>query len=59
VNVWIVFTEREWDWQTHKNVHSVHATEESADAVCRKLGRNCSSEEFEVTAPTSKGDDRG
>lgn len=56
MSVWIVFTEREWDWHTHKIVHSVHATEESADALCAKLGRDCSSESFDlVGSPTSSG----
>jgi hypothetical protein len=50
MKVWIVFTEREWDWQTHKTVDSVHATEASADARLSQLGRDCDSEEFEVTA---------
>jgi hypothetical protein len=46
MNVWIVFTDHEWDWQ---KIDSVHATEESADARARTLGRHCSSESFEVT----------
>lgn len=48
MNVWIVFTEREWDWQTHKRVDSVHATEQSADARCRALELASDTEEFEV-----------
>jgi hypothetical protein len=54
MNVWIVFTEREWDWQTHKRVDSVHATEQSADARCRALGLASDTEEFEMVEQPSQ-----
>ena len=46
--VWIVFIEREWDWQTHKEIVSVHETEASADVRCLLLGRGSSIESFEI-----------
>jgi hypothetical protein len=47
--VWIVFTEREWDWQIHQEVDSIHATEESAEARLKQLGYlNCDSKSYEV-----------
>jgi hypothetical protein len=52
MTVWIVFTEHEWDWQTHKEVDSVHATEESAEARLKQLGyRDCDSTSYEVIDP--------
>jgi hypothetical protein len=56
MRVWVVFTEREWDWQTHKNVHSVHATEKSADDLCAELGRDCSVDEFDLVGSPASGD---
>lgn len=55
MKVWVVFTEREWDWQTHKSIDSIHATEASADARELTLGRNCFSQEFEVIAHEPQG----
>lgn len=58
MKVWIVFIEREFDWQTHKEVDSVHATEATADVRCSQLNwRNCDSEEFEVVGSTADGEE--
>ncbi len=55
MKVWVVFREREWDWQTHKEIDSVHATEELADKHLAKLGCFGSVEEFEVENGQAKG----
>jgi hypothetical protein len=51
MKVWIVFTEREWDWQTHKEIDSVHATKASAED-CSGTLRNSLVEEHEVYGST-------